>query len=63
MSVEDMRVVFAGKQLEDECCMEEAGVQKASTLQLCFGLRGGVIEPSMKVLAASYKCDKMICRK
>lgn len=56
--------MYAGKQLEDECSMEEAGVNKASTLQLCLGrLRGGVIEPSMKVLAASYKCEKMICRK
>lgn len=64
MMVEDMRIMYGGKQLEDECCMEEAGVLKASTLQLCLGrLRGGVIEPSMKILAASYKCDKMICRK
>ena len=58
------RLSFAGKQLEDECCMEEAGVQKASTLHLCLGgLRGGVIEPSMRVLASSIKCEKMICRK
>lgn len=64
MMVEDMRIMYGGKQLEDECCMEEAGIQKASTLQLCLGrLRGGVIEPSMRVLAASFKCDKMICRK
>ena len=26
-------------------------------------LRGGVIEPSLKVLAGKYNCDKMICRK
>ncbi len=64
MMVEDMRVMYGGKQLEDESCLEEAGIEKASTLHLFLGrLRGGVIEPSMKVLAASYKCDKMICRK
>jgi len=64
MIAEQMRVMFGGKQLEDECSMEEAGIQRASTLHLCLGrLRGGVIEPSMRVLAASYKCEKMICRK
>ncbi len=26
-------------------------------------LRGGIIEPSLKVLAAKYNCDKQICRK
>ena len=26
-------------------------------------LRGGIIEPSLKVLASKYNCDKQICRK
>ena len=26
-------------------------------------LRGGVIEPSLRLLAQKYNCDKMICRK
>jgi ribosomal protein L40E len=26
-------------------------------------LRGGLIEPSLKVLASKYNCDKQICRK
>ena len=34
-----------------------------STLHLVLRLRGGVIEPSMKILAQKYNCDKMICRK
>lgn len=59
----DMRVMYGGKQLEDEACMADYDIQKCSTLQLLGRLRGGVIEPSMKILAASYKCDKMICRK
>ena len=25
-------------------------------------LRGGVIEPSLRLLAQKYNCDKMICR-
>ncbi|TRM63170.1 ribosomal L40e family-domain-containing protein [Schizophyllum amplum] len=28
-----------------------------------FSLRGGIIEPSLKVLASKYNCDKQICRK
>ncbi|CAK1540449.1 unnamed protein product [Leptosia nina] len=27
------------------------------------GLRGGTIEPSLRILAMKYNCDKMICRK
>lgn len=34
-----------------------------STLHLVLRLRGGVIEPSMRLLAQKYNCDKMICRK
>jgi hypothetical protein len=26
-------------------------------------LRGGLIEPSLKILASKFNCDKMICRK
>ncbi|XP_022665866.1 ubiquitin-60S ribosomal protein L40-like isoform X2 [Varroa jacobsoni] len=33
------------------------------TLVLNARLRGGVIEPSLRILASKYNCDKMICRK
>jgi len=38
-------------------CFEE------STLHLVLRLRGGIIEPSLRMLAQKYNCDKMICRK
>ncbi|KAF9786890.1 ribosomal L40e family-domain-containing protein [Thelephora terrestris] len=28
-----------------------------------YSLRGGIIEPSLKVLASKYNCEKQICRK
>jgi len=31
--------------------------------QYSIRLRGGIIEPSLKVLASKYNCDKQICRK
>ncbi len=34
-----------------------------STLHLVLRLRGGVIEPTMRILAQKFNCDKMICRK
>ena len=34
-----------------------------STLHLVLRLRGGIIEPSLRILAQKYNCDKMICRK
>ena len=29
-------------------------------LQLVLRLRGGIIEPSLKVLASKYNCEKMV---
>jgi hypothetical protein len=34
-----------------------------STLHLVLRLRGGIIEPSLMVLARKYNQDKVICRK
>merc|ERR1712006_28420 len=36
---------------------------KESTLHLVLRLRGGIIEPSLMVLAKKYNCERKICRK
>ena len=36
---------------------------KADPIRAAYSLRGGIIEPSLKVLASKYNCDKQICRK
>merc|ERR1712087_754301 len=54
------RLVAEGKALADGDRLE--GVSKASTLHMLPRMRGGVIEPSLVVLAKKYNQEKKVCR-
>ena len=59
---DEMRLVFEGKQLDAAAPLAECGVDAGATVHLLPRIEGGVIEPSLVVLAKKYNQEKKVCR-
>lgn len=59
----EQRLILAEKQLENGHYVSDYEIKRDCTIHLVLNLRGGVIEPSLRILAMKYNCDKLICRK
>ena len=58
----EVRLVFEGKQLQDSAALADYKVEAHSTVHMLPRMCGGVIEPSLIVLAKKYNQEKKVCR-
>ncbi|KAI3383827.1 hypothetical protein SNEBB_010245 [Seison nebaliae] len=53
---------YNGRPLNQSMTFNDYEIPNNATLDENLELLGGIIEPTLRILAQKYNCDKMICR-
>jgi large subunit ribosomal protein L40e len=63
LQASQVRFMVDGERIAPDDTAEKLGLEDEDLIDVAMEQTGGVIEPSLAVLARKYNCEKMICRK
>merc|ERR1712028_336482 len=62
LTASQVRFMVDGERISADDTAEKLGLEDEDLIDVAMEQTGGVVEPSLAVLARKYNCEKMICR-
>merc|ERR1711937_939278 len=63
LQAQQVRFMVDGERIGPDDTAEKLGLEDEDLIDVAMEQTGGIMEPSLAVLARKYNCEKMICRK